>query len=117
MHKKGVIYIVLLLLILHIVNAVNVDKEIEDNLETQDEVSVIVTLKDDLNFMKKSRFKSLNKKKLMIKKKQEKVYRNFCVRFKRKRKKIKLWMAYVSSLKIIWNKKKYGYRIDKTNNL
>lgn len=66
---------------MNIVNAVKIDKIVEEKLETEDEVSVIVVLKDDYSSLDKS-IKSISKKgnlikkKLMIEKQQNKVLEN-----------------------------------------
>lgn len=82
--KKSILIIIFFALLVASIsssesNFVNVDERVEDALETDDEVSVIVMLKDDYSPVKKMGVssvdsKNLKTKKQMIKKQQEKVF-------------------------------------------
>jgi len=86
--KKGVIVVIVLIFLLgmsivfsgnHNENNNKVDKEIEEKLKLQDEVSVIVVLEDDYDVLNEYSISELNnkdnfqKKKMMIRNQQEKV--------------------------------------------
>lgn len=79
--KKGVFIIfIMLLLLLSLVNAAKVDKVIEEKLENQDEISVIVKLKDEpvekFSVLNKDFDRKLSKRKEMVERQQEKVLAN-----------------------------------------
>lgn len=79
-----IFFLLLFLIALKSVNAVKVDKIIEDELEENDEVSVIVMLKDDYSSIKRKGVLSvssnnLKTKKEMIKEQQQKVLSNLNV--------------------------------------
>ena len=82
MLKRVVLLIFLFLLAVSLVNAVQIDKIVEEKLQNETEVSVIVVLKDDYSSVDELSIKSISKKdnlikkKLMVEKQQDKVLSN-----------------------------------------
>jgi hypothetical protein len=61
MLKRIVLSIFLFLIIINIVNAIKIDKIVEEKLKSQDEVPVIVVLKDDYSSVNDLSIASISK--------------------------------------------------------